>query len=133
MNDVANNLMDIFNCNKDWQICLYDFTYKNKICNYFCYRVRNDLTKYIKENYFIFDEIKSSVLSETTKYTMMFTVDTNELLIERGNHICFSCQDFEMKFKHLFNNTHDLLFINETFNFLIEDDHDIVAKINLFQ
>ena len=31
-------VMSIFNCNKDWPICLYDFTYKTKIPEYIALR-----------------------------------------------------------------------------------------------
>ena len=34
-----SEVMKIFNCNtKEWPICLYDFTYKNRIPQYLCYR-----------------------------------------------------------------------------------------------
>lgn len=35
-----SNAMNTFNCSEnDWPICLYDFTYKNRIPTYFCYKV----------------------------------------------------------------------------------------------
>ena len=29
-----NDLMKVFNCNPEWPVCLYDFTYKNKSNQY---------------------------------------------------------------------------------------------------
>jgi len=37
---VQHNLMQIFNCNPEWPICLFDFTIKNKCPNFFRFRVR---------------------------------------------------------------------------------------------
>jgi len=31
--------MKTFNCSKDWPICLFDFTYKNRIPTFFCFKV----------------------------------------------------------------------------------------------
>ena len=30
LDNKEGELMKVYNCNKDWPICLYDFTYKNK-------------------------------------------------------------------------------------------------------
>lgn len=45
-------LMSIFNCDPDWPICLFDFTFKNKLPTYLCFKVKNDMNKYIIDNYF---------------------------------------------------------------------------------
>ena len=50
-----NSLMDIFNCDQDWPICLYDFTYKNKIPQYLCFRTHKEAPTVI-ENYFYANE-----------------------------------------------------------------------------
>jgi len=45
--------MTIFNCDAEhWPICLYDFTYKNKIPQYLSFRTQTDLSLLLKENYF---------------------------------------------------------------------------------
>lgn len=44
--------MHIFNCDPKWPICLFDFTYKNKVPNYFCYRIDYDLTTLVIDDYF---------------------------------------------------------------------------------
>ncbi len=52
MEQFEKELMNIFNCQHDWPICLFDFTYKNKIPNYFCFKAKGSLEKLVKENYF---------------------------------------------------------------------------------
>lgn len=44
-------LHEILKCDKSWPVCLFDFTYKNKVPDYFVFRV--DKNSYeIKDNYF---------------------------------------------------------------------------------
>ena len=45
-------LMKTFNCNPEWPICLYDFTYKNKSNEYQSMRLKNRLSHYVVDNYF---------------------------------------------------------------------------------
>jgi hypothetical protein len=52
MEQFETELMKVFNCNCEWPICLYDFTYKNKIPNYFCFKVEADINSLIIDNYF---------------------------------------------------------------------------------
>lgn len=52
MDKYERDLMQIFNCDKEWPVCLFDFTYKFKIPTYLSLRVKNDLTSYIREDYF---------------------------------------------------------------------------------
>lgn len=33
------DLMQIFDCDPEWPLCLFDFTFKNKIPTYTCLRV----------------------------------------------------------------------------------------------
>ena len=45
-------VMKIFNCDhQNWPICLFDFTYKSKIPQYFCYKASKYPINFI-ENYF---------------------------------------------------------------------------------
>ena len=44
-------LMKVYNCNTDWPICLYDFTYKNKSNEYQTMRCRQKLSRYVVEDY----------------------------------------------------------------------------------
>lgn len=40
-------VMEIFNCDTEWPICLYDFTYKNKIPQYLSFRTTNNLSSLV--------------------------------------------------------------------------------------
>jgi hypothetical protein len=44
-------LMDIFNCDTNWPICLFDFTYKNKVPNYVAFKIERPLNECIIDNY----------------------------------------------------------------------------------
>ena len=52
MEEFERELMEIFCCDKNWPICLYDFTYKNRIPHYLSFRVDRDLKKFVIENHF---------------------------------------------------------------------------------
>ena len=51
-----NELMLIFNCSEEWPICLYDFTYKNKIPQYLCFKTESYPS--IIEDHFTFEEVE---------------------------------------------------------------------------
>ena len=53
-----NDFMKVFNCNEDWPVCLYDFTYKNKSNQYQVMKCQKSLNKYIVEDYITMDESK---------------------------------------------------------------------------
>lgn len=38
LDQYENEVMKIFNCDVSWPLCLYDFTYKNKIPQFLCFR-----------------------------------------------------------------------------------------------
>jgi hypothetical protein len=45
------DIHEILKCDKQWPVCLFDFTYKNKVPDYFVYRVEKS-SYHIRENYF---------------------------------------------------------------------------------
>lgn len=47
MDKFERDLMKIFNCDPEWPVCLYDFTFKTKNPTYFALRVANDLDSFI--------------------------------------------------------------------------------------
>jgi hypothetical protein len=51
LDQYENEVMKIFNCDTQWPVCLYDFTYKNKIPQYLCFRTSYD-PPFIIEEYF---------------------------------------------------------------------------------
>lgn len=55
MEDFEKDVMQMFNCDSDWPICLFDFTYKNRIPNYLCFKTQNNFKSLIIENYFEFN------------------------------------------------------------------------------
>lgn len=45
------NMIELLTCDKKWPVCLFDFTYKNKVPDYFVFRVDKS-TYELRENYF---------------------------------------------------------------------------------
>ena len=52
MHQFEEQLMSIFNCSKDWPVCLFDFAFKNKNPTYLAYRTSSELTSYVVQDYF---------------------------------------------------------------------------------
>ena len=52
MDKFERDLMKIFNCNSEWPVCLYDFTFKIKNPTYFVLRVANNLNSFVQDGYF---------------------------------------------------------------------------------
>jgi hypothetical protein len=51
--------IEALRCDKNWPVCLFDFTYKNKVPEYFVFRV--DSSKYqIMNNHFYADDKNQS-------------------------------------------------------------------------
>lgn len=44
--------MRVFNCDPSWPICLFDFTYKNRIPNFLAFKAYDDLGSCVIEDYF---------------------------------------------------------------------------------
>lgn len=44
--------MRIFNCNPEWPVCLFDFSFKNKNPSYVVLKVGSDLNQFIFEDYY---------------------------------------------------------------------------------
>ena len=80
------DIMKIFVCNPKWPICLYDFSFRNKCPTYFCFRVQNDLTEYVRDDYF-FGETQPDERKVQMR-NQFDTGNTSELLIERNVHLC---------------------------------------------
>lgn len=75
--------MKIFNCDHNsWPICLYDFTYKNKIPQFNVFKSSHLPIEFI-ENYF--DSPKFLDQFEEEKYE---SNDKEGILLERGHHYC---------------------------------------------
>jgi hypothetical protein len=122
--------MHIFNCDSRWPLCLHDFTFKNRIPNYFCFKTRNSLSELIINDYFSKERFenwrnfKRQPLSET---------QGGDLLIERHEHSCCQDKKFIAHYKKLFN-TQDwrLLEGNEIFIFQINDELEMLRKLDMY-
>lgn len=66
---------------------MFDFTYKNKVPYYFCFKVEQPLTSFINEGYV--DEVArnrdKSVYNEKDDLTEL---TVNDIRIERNKHLC---------------------------------------------
>lgn len=127
MDQFEKDLMQIFTCNPEWPICLFDFTFKNKVPNFFNFRIKKCLNKCIIDNYFTDESLNIWKNRPSLKNSGESTAD--ELIIERHNHICTYSHSFISNFKHLFNTSHDLLFKSKFLNFHINDENEILEKI----
>ncbi len=121
--------MNLFNCNSEWPICLYDFTYKNRIPTYFCFKVEIDLTMNLLEDYFSFNQQpnKISRTLEEKQYSSR-PIRNCDLLIERNKHLCVYSKQFVPKFKALFNDKSCQLLDSDIFSFNISDESSIRNK-----
>ena len=91
-----------FDCNPQWPICLFDFTYKNKVPQYFAFRTNEDLTKVQIEDYF--GGSHQPPKKEESKMSQQ------SLMIERNRHICTCTKEFSKAFKKMFLLNHPELF-----------------------
>lgn len=86
-NTVAESLHNpdlFFNCDpQKWPLCLFDFTYKNILHQFFVYRV-NKNTVQILDDYFYGSSMNYDCDTEDSTETTVF----DKLLIERNQHLC---------------------------------------------
>jgi hypothetical protein len=52
MDKYERDLMKIFNCDPSWQICLFDFSFKNKNPSFIALKVSGGLDTYIFDDYY---------------------------------------------------------------------------------
>ena len=86
MEQFEKELMHVFNCSQDWPICLFDFTYKNKIPNYFCFKVEKNLNDLLDETYFCDEKIEERQFGKLSMYNQNHLYQ--DLMFERNQHIC---------------------------------------------
>lgn len=83
------NYMQFFNCNPEWPICLYDFSFRNKCPTYFAFRVGKPLASYVIDDYFYgSDQDNPKAVSGKTTFKAVTAADASQLLIERNKHLC---------------------------------------------
>jgi len=44
--------MSIYDCNAEWPVCIFDFTFRNRNPNFFVFKVARSLYEYVRPNYF---------------------------------------------------------------------------------
>ena len=81
-------VQESMNCNKDWQICIYDIEYKFNYTAYLILQVYQIEKIEIIENYF-FEEINKKPNKNRNEKSKNF-IEYNNLLIERRKHKCDS-------------------------------------------
>lgn len=49
---LAEKLPDLYECNSQWPICLFDFTFRNVSPKFLTYKVRAELDSFVINDYF---------------------------------------------------------------------------------
>ena len=125
-----SDLMKVFNCDPNWPVCLYDFSYKNKSNQFQTLKCKNKLSSYVVSNYF-YEDIKpaagkfSWLTSQKGKKSAMKAypaqprlIDPNDVVREQTVHMCCNeggkelATTFIRNFKILYIKGEDLLFKN---------------------
>ena len=81
-------------CSIEWPICLYDFSIKQKIPNYFTFKVQQPLTSLFMDDYF-------TESREGGKFDPVEVQDSKDLLVERNHHLCTQHIHFATNFNNL--------------------------------
>lgn len=76
-------VMRIFDCDINWPLCLYDFTFKNRNNTQITMRSRMHLKDYIVENYFKED---GTVSNNKNQYRV--ELSDNDILRVMEKHLC---------------------------------------------
>ena len=69
--------MVAFNCDPDWPICLYDFTYQYRISDFIILKTSIKLSDYIQEDYFTFDHDPKSLKKNKEDFLENFSKQRN--------------------------------------------------------
>ena len=122
MEQFEADLMDIYNCDPRWPICLYDFTSKNRCPKFVAYRVQKSLDEFIINDYFHPD--KQATQPEPKRANQPDIIPYEELLINRNSHPCCNKEhpNFVQNFKMRFIAEDKYLFENEFLQFDIDDE-----------
>jgi len=120
--------MEFFNCDPQWPICLYDFSFDNKLPTYFCFRPMQNLDTFVVEDYFY------SGLPEPLSGPTTFSNPNQVLLIERNQHMCCNPDypQFVPHFHKRFLAWDKSLHQNATLNFFFENDLELERVTTAF-
>ena len=118
---VEEHIVNNFDCNPRWPVCLYDFTFKNQCSQFINYRQAYKPQPI--ENYF--DMIDES------KPVHPPGEDFDEILIEREQHMCLD-RDFVKAFRILFTEHNTEFFETDTLTFNISNPLQAKAQKKKF-
>lgn len=129
-NMVADSLHNpdmFFNCGgNQWPLCLYDFTYKNRMPSYFVYRCGKDTIQLIDDYFY-----GSGTAFECDTDDGAETSAIDKLLIERNTHLC-QHSNFTEKFIKLYVSGCDQLLNSELLTLQITSQGEIFRKLDEF-
>jgi len=78
-----SELMKVFNCNPEWPVCLYDFTFKNKSVQFLTMKATRSLKHYIVEDYI---PLKGKVSTKGHKRQVQEA--DSDVIREQAYHLC---------------------------------------------
>lgn len=137
----VHDKMKDFNCDQKWPVCLYDFTFKNKVVTQFCHKVSHPLSIFIVDDHFYPtnpDQAKKTQELEARKQRIGDS-EFSMVLREHQPHVCRNDNPnhlgshFVRNFKILFMNSDDILLKNMNLNLKIFDENDISKKLRAFK
>ena len=106
--DFEQNVMNYFKCDRSWQLCLYDFTFKNRIPQFLVFKEDEQLNReFNQDEYIDMFEVQQKGMLVVEDYWFSIQerkADSKEtpisFLQEQGVHCCNP--QFEKAFDHLF-------------------------------
>ena len=105
---MQQDIMSVFDCQEEWPVCLFDFTFKSNCPNFFTFRVQADLTSFVlEEDYFnvtfTAPEMKPSGPAQfLNALDKGGKGDSSGLLVQRHPHLCKFNNVFVDRFKKRF-------------------------------
>ena len=101
---MQQDIMSVFDCQEEWPVCLFDFTFKSNCPNFFIFRVQDELTTFVKDGYFNFTT-SSPKMTPSGPVKFLNALDhksSSDLLVQRHPHLCKFNQFFVERFKKRF-------------------------------
>ncbi len=101
---MQQDIMSVFDCQEEWPVCLFDFTFKSNCPNFFTFRVQKPLTSFVEDGYFNFTTPTSDMFpSGPVKFlNALDQDDSSGLLVQRHPHLCKFNKFFVERFKKRF-------------------------------
>lgn len=120
--------MKVFNCNPEWPICLYDFTFKNKCNQFLIMKTKRNLKDYVIEDYILPNGVDRGAEHK-------YEFSEHDVVRENSVHMCCNKngqndtqKKFTRNFKILFMKNQEFLFKNKNIYYSIDKDQDHIKK-----